>query len=151
MKILVTRTTKTEHSTTGRMEKLNGQPLFLCYTLEPVTLPAGSTVKPRAIPCGIFPLQIRWSPDHGRYLPYVANVPGFTGIEIHVGNFPRDTKACCVVGMTLAVDAVYQSHVAFDKLFTLLLDGRTLPENDISAVLDCGTIEYREEILQEAA
>lgn len=144
MKLVVTRITKTEHSTTGKLSKQNGVPTFICYTLEPVTLPSDSTVKPRAIPCGTYPLTIRWSPKHGRYIPCVGNVPGFFGIEMHIGNFPRDTEGCTLVGLSLVQDAVYQSHGAFDKLWALLLDGRTLLENEIDQVLDCGTITYEE-------
>jgi hypothetical protein len=147
MKITVTRWIATELSTIGRLF-VDGS--WVCYTLEPVTI-ADLNVKPRAIPAGTYRLTIRWSPKHGRYVPCVEGVPGFVGIEIHVGNFPRDTLGCTLVGLGMQTDEVTGSHGAFDKLFALLLGGRTLPEHDINAVLECGQITYEDSNFGAAA
>ena len=68
-----------------------------CFTLEP---PVKLDGKPRAIPAGPYPLTIRWSDEFGKHVPHVENVRGFTAIEQQVGNFPRDTKECTLVGQT---------------------------------------------------
>ena len=67
-----------------------------CFTLEPPTKTDGS--KPRAIDNGTYPLTIRWSFDHNCHCPHVEKVPSFTAIEQHIGNFPKDTKGCTLVG-----------------------------------------------------
>jgi hypothetical protein len=102
--------------TTGGQLFIDGA--FQCFTLEPVT--RNDDVKPRAIPDGTYQLDIRFSPKHGRDVPHVEGVPGFDEIEIHIGNFPKDTEGCCLVGKTRSADFVGQSHGAFDDLFTRL-------------------------------
>ena len=113
--ITVTRDQFTQESTGGQLF-IDG--VFQCFTLEPVT--RADDVKPRAIPEGTYTLDIRFSPKHGRNVPHVENVPGFVEIEIHIGNFPRDTEGCCLVGITRSQDFVGQSHGAFDDLFARL-------------------------------
>jgi Family of unknown function (DUF5675) len=113
--ITIKRDQFTQQSTVGR---LSIDDEFQCFTLEPVT--RDDNVKPRAIPDGAYTLDIRFSPKHGRDVPHVENVPGFEEIEIHIGNFPKDTEGCCLVGKTRSADFVGQSHGAFDDLFARL-------------------------------
>jgi hypothetical protein len=53
-------------------------------------------------------------------VPVVQSVPNFTGVEIHPGNFPPDTHACCLVGETEGTDFVGNSRAAFDALMQQL-------------------------------
>ncbi len=46
----------------------------------------------------------------------LIDVPGFTGIRIHIGNFPKDTEGCILVGTKLGIDKVVNSKIAFDGL-----------------------------------
>lgn len=114
MNLTVQRRWLTLNSTQGELS-IAGDDQFHLYTLEPVT--RTDAVKPRAIPAGTYPLTIRYSPKHGRLIPHVEDVPGFEEIEIHIGNFPKDTIGCTVVGRMRAVDGVLQSHAAFDALW----------------------------------
>ncbi len=86
-----------------------------CFTLEPAYGLAG--VKPRAIPAGTYPLDIRFSPRFNRDMPHVEQVPDFTEIMLHPGNFPRDTDGCCLVGTTLGINFVGESDAAFAPLY----------------------------------
>ena len=87
--------------------------LFFCYTLEP----------PMPIPDGTYKGSIVVSPEWTakRGYPFklvlLQDVPGHTGIEIHIGDFPADTKDCCLVGMGRLPDQLVNSEVAFFKLF----------------------------------
>lgn len=140
----------TPKSTCGQLA-IDGQPE--CFTLEPVTLPADDDRKPRAIPAGTFPLTIRWSPRFHKAVPHVEKVPGFSSIEIHIGNFPDDTIACTCVGQTHATDYIGMSTVAWTQLMVKLYAGATLtnpgsPEQN--HVWDVGTITYTGVSPQEA-
>jgi hypothetical protein len=91
-----------------------------CYTLEPPY--AGPMVKPRCIPAGTYDLTVRFSPRFARMMPHVENVPGFEGVLIHWGNFPKDTDACTLVGEIVEENFVGKSMVEFNLLFQKILD-----------------------------
>src|SRR5258708_4153577 len=109
MRILVKRRWFTAHATTGELF-LDG--LKFGYTLEPPK----REEKPCAIPEGTYDVTIRWSEKFSRLMPHVEDVPGFTAVEIHWGNFPRDTEACLLIGLTRdpQQEFIGQSKLAFD-------------------------------------
>lgn len=69
-----------------------------------------------AIPAGRYQVKIQWSPRFTRLLPRLQNVPGFQGVLIHPGNYPRDTEGCILPGTQIAGDSVVESRVAFLEL-----------------------------------
>jgi hypothetical protein len=95
---------------------LNG--IFEAYTLEPPTLQPPN--KPRAVPAGLYDWTLYASPRFGRSVVRVEDIVGFEDIEVHPGNFPRDTHGCCLVGRTEGTDFVGQSDVEFDALMAKL-------------------------------
>lgn len=127
MNILVTRDTATARSVTS-VVTTDG---FTCFGLEPAWDPSG-TIKPRAIPPGTYDVEIQFSPEHGRRVPVLQNVPGFTMIEIHWGNFefphldsqgqmhPPDSLGCLVVGKQRKTDEVDNSVATFNILVAML-------------------------------
>jgi hypothetical protein len=134
MNLLVKRRWFTQRSTVGELW-VNGDKQY--FTLEPpyglrtgrtrpngLTAPAAkaTSVRPAAsaIPFGTYPLTIRYSLKHQRNVPHVEKVPGFSEIEIHAGNFPKDTEGCVLVGITRAEDYVGRSTEAFEQLFAKL-------------------------------
>ena len=123
MKLLVTRKTFTALSTIG---DLSVDGAFFGYTLEP---PKRSE-KPCCIPLGTYDVTIRYSSKHSRLIPHVENVPGFSEIEIHIGNFPRDTEGCLLIGNVASSvpDQILGSKVAFDCLFRLLTEAKEKEE-----------------------
>ena len=56
----------------------------------------------------------------GGYLPRLEKVPGFDGVLIHVGNYPKDTEGCLLVGIEKGNDMILKSKSAFKKLYPLL-------------------------------
>jgi hypothetical protein len=111
--------------------------VFQCYTLEPRM--DRSLGKPYAISAGMYNVRLLESPHFdsllresaemqklfgmfgGRIItPYVENVPGFDAIEIHMGNYPRCTDGCTLVGQTRIADYVGQSDLAFRALMERL-------------------------------
>ena len=73
---------------------LNGA--FVCYTLENAA---------KAVPAGLYAIEVSKSPKFKRNLPLVwnANVPAKRGIRIHVGNSVKDSSGCVLVGMSREV------------------------------------------------
>jgi hypothetical protein len=112
---LVQRRQSTSQSITG---ELLVSAAHYCFTLEPPYGP--STVKPRAVPAGTFPLDIRFSPRFDRMMPHIENIPDFTDVMLHWGNFPWNTDACILVGSTLGPNFVGNSVAEFDNLFVTI-------------------------------
>lgn len=143
MKIQVIRDLFSSLSTQGEL-LLDGQ--LFCYTLEPPVKTDGS--KPRAIDCGVYPLTIRWSAEFGKHVPHVENVPGFTAVEQHWGNYPKDTKACTLVGNIRGPQPNFigQSVVAWSHLMSRYYEVAVLtnPEepSEKSHIWRVGEISY---------
>ena len=74
----------------GRMMFKEGQ---YGFTLEWPTF--GGNYAP--VPLGTYPLYVGWSNKFGKYMPHVQ-VPGRAGIEIHGGNFVKDSEGCTLLG-----------------------------------------------------
>ena len=93
-----------------------------CFVLEDRYRPPGEPKIHGAtcIPCGVYPVRITHSPKFGVDLPLVCDVPGFSGVRIHPGNFPSDTEGCLLPGRDRLPDAVQGSRLAFVDLFAKL-------------------------------
>jgi len=50
------------------------------------------------IPELIYPVHVSHSPKFRRLLPIINNVPGRSGIRMHVGNEARDSQGCVLLG-----------------------------------------------------
>lgn len=94
------------------------------WTLEPRM--DQSQGKPYAIPPGMYDYVVGPSFRFGRNVICVLGVPGFEDIELHPGNFPRDTHGCCLVGKTQSENFVGESDAEFDELM-----GRVTPTGQI--------------------
>ena len=116
MQLTVTRVWHTDLSTCGTLD-VDG--VFQCYTLEPRA--DQSRGKPYCIPAGNYVVTLAWSNHFQCLTPHIENVPGFTEIEIHWGNFPKDTEGCTIVGQTHTPDFVGFSKKAFLALMQKLV------------------------------
>lgn len=54
------------------------------------------------------------------YLPRLVDVPGYEGVLIHIGNYPKDTDGCILVGKNTIKGAVMESTATFKKLYDIL-------------------------------
>ena len=53
-------------------------------------------------------------------VPRLDNVPGYSGVLIHVGNTAADTEGCLLLGYNKVKGQVLNSKVAFEKVYNKL-------------------------------
>ncbi len=121
MDLLLIRKTNTEKSTIGDLfvnDKLE------CFTLEDMDrkLEDGGIKIPKktAIPRGKYEIIIDKSRRFNTFLPHLLDVPQFEGIRFHPGNTAEDTEGCILPGEIRGIDKIFNSRMAYDKLFTKL-------------------------------
>ena len=136
MKMTLVRKVFEKDRTLGELH-LEGTGYF-CDTLEPHCIDwsrekkvAGKT----AIPEGRYRVRVGWSPRRGRNVPWLKKVPHFKDIQIHAGNFPKDTRGCILVGTRNKIILV-GSRAVFGRLM-----GKLQFENDIEIVVKSETEE----------
>lgn len=98
-------------STQGVMG-IDGMSKFV--TLEP------PRVSGKLIPAATYHCVKSMSPRLKYITPEIMNVPGHIGERIHIGNYPKDTEGCVLVGMyNGGVDMISSSEKAFESLMSL--------------------------------
>lgn len=102
---------------------------YFCDTLEPHAINwqcEEKTAGLTAIPEGRYRVCLRYSKTFKRNMPFLENVPYFSGIMIHTGNSPKNTRGCVLVGQSLPLGGVegglYNSRIYFKKLYQLIAD-----------------------------
>ena len=74
-----------------------------------------------AIPSGIYPVTITYSPKYKKQMPLINNVKGYSGVRIHSGNTSKDTEGCVLVGLNKEVGKVLDSRKIYNVLFRELV------------------------------
>lgn len=69
-----------------------------------------------AIPAGKYKVVMSISSKFKRVMPYLENVPQFTGIMIHSGNTIKDTLGCILVGENKKKGQLVNSRKYSDEL-----------------------------------
>lgn len=109
----LTRLMDNETLTLGQL--LDDQSVIVCKTLE---LPdKGNQHTVSRIPAGTYICRRYHSPKRGYDVFELQDVPGRDAIEIHIGNWPKNTDGCVLVGTSFGVIdgelGVTDSHDAF--------------------------------------
>ena len=120
MELTMTRTSRQAECTTGVLYLGKER---MAHTLEPRWRDLGKEQKvagQTAIPEGTYEICLEVSARFKRLMPYLMNVPGFTGILIHCGNTVADTEGCILVGKRSVNDRLSMSRSAFNRLFARL-------------------------------
>jgi len=124
MQIIIDRKYKKAHYTIGNLY-ING--IWQCNTLEDpdrgltksMTLQQIKQIKVygnTAIPTGTYLVTYTYSNKFKALMPLVVDVPGWSGVLLHVGNTPEDTLGCILVGMNKVKGKVIESKVTFKKV-----------------------------------
>ena len=118
--LLLIRDEFTDKSTLGKLF-LNGE--MFCQTLELPYLDNQRSIS--CIPEGEYKVRLRTAKESSSrdYLHLlVQDVEGRSYILVHIGNFPKDTKGCILVGQSRQQDRVNNSRFAMDLLMKEILN-----------------------------
>lgn len=138
MRLRLQRHPSGPESTIGALYQVNGDTSLSerwCWTCEDVIrevegAPIGSWKVPgaTAIPAGLYRVILTPSVRfHGKILPLLEDVPGFSGVRIHPGNTSADTEGCILPGEMTDGTRVTSSTLAFGVVMARLhevIDGQ---------------------------
>jgi Family of unknown function (DUF5675) len=93
---------------------------FKCVTIEHAFEQPDGSWQPKLQP-GTYTCQRRLSPHFGVDVFEIINVAGCTYIEIHPGNWDRDTDGCVCPGEALAPSNLGQMVTASDQTFATFM------------------------------
>lgn len=121
MELLLIRNKSSKESTIGELT-LDGK--HIAYTLEDVVRPKGEKVFGKtAIPTGRYEVVITFSNRFQVMMPLLVDVPGYSGVRLHWGNYSSSTDGCLLVGTGKATDMVTDSRKAYAVVHKLIEDG----------------------------
>lgn len=104
---------------------------FVCNTLEDTDRGLTSAMSERqiasikvkgktAIPTGIYPIIVTYSPRFKKQMPLLCNIQNFEGVRIHSGNTANDTEGCILCGKNTEVGKVTSSRIWTEKVYELI-------------------------------
>jgi len=101
----------------GRLE--DAEKTLSLYTLEHAFLIPGDEYSP-IIPEGTYKCTRYKSPKaHGEEVWLLHDVPGHSYVEIHIGNYNKDSDGCILVGLRFEGVMISSSRVAFGALMKI--------------------------------
>jgi hypothetical protein len=91
---------------------------FVCQTLE---LPWENNAPDKScIPANTYICQLEFSPDHNQKVFWLQGTQPRKAVEIHWGNFVKDTKGCILLGTKREANAIDNSVSAFDAFMAFV-------------------------------
>lgn len=98
-----------------------------CGTLEP-KIRKEKIKGHTAIPAGTYTVEYAMSQKFGKKMPFLKNVPNFTGVMLHVGNELKDTEGCILVGEIKDMEKayIYNSRLTFNLLDAIIKNEKEL-------------------------
>lgn len=133
--ITIVRTSENGRSTTGELF-VDGR--FVAHTLELPWRNNQSYIS--AIPAGSYSAHLRFDKPDGWRLQ-LDNVPGRSGVQLHVGNYPSQIEGCVLVGLAVvnAENRLEASVEAYDRLRAAFyggVDARTSPDKQVRVTIN---------------
>lgn len=102
-------------STTCTMGYMSVDKKIICYSLE---LPWVDNLKNiSCVPIGSYNGILRYDKKDGWRIQ-LDNVPNRDAVQIHIGNYTKNTRGCVLVGLDAKIEdcAIQQSNLAYEKL-----------------------------------
>lgn len=132
--ITIVRTSENGSSTTGELF-VDGR--FVAHTLELPWRNNQSYIS--AIPAGRYAAHLRFDKPDGWRLQ-LNDVPGRSGVQLHVGNYPRQIEGCVLVGLAVvnAENRIEASAEAYDQLRAAFyggVDARSSPDKQVRVTI----------------
>lgn len=120
--VYLKRTTYTDKAiiSTLRVTSTRTAAVFSGFALE--NSHAGRLHRKKPTPSGDYPAKIRTDGKKGWRIE-LLHVPGHAHIEIHIGNFPRDSEGCFLPGVSADKNVVWDSGTAIKAI-------KSIVEND---------------------
>lgn len=116
MDLVLTRKANTEKGIFGTLTGQSDEGSILLQTLEHAYSDYSGNWAPK-LPRGVYTCQ-RGTHALKDGVPFetfeVMNVPGHSGILIHIGNYNNDSEGCILVGMSAVENMVENSKTAFE-------------------------------------
>lgn len=135
-RLTLTRISRQEKCTIGILHEGG---TILCYTLEPQwrDLEHEKKVMGRtAIPEGTYRIRMSPSKKFRRMMPYLMEVPNFTGVMIHPGNRVEDTEGCILVGERDKLNTLMYSRRTFERLYETLFEQANEEGGELEIVIE---------------
>lgn len=135
-RLTLTRTSRQEGYTTGILHEGG---TILCYTLEPQWRDLKREKKvmgQTAIPEGTYRIRMSPSQKFHRMMPYLMEVPNFTGVMIHPGNRVEDTEGCILVGERDKPHTLVNSRRTFERLYDTLFEQANEEGGELEIVIE---------------
>ena len=92
---------------------------FFCDTLEDEERKV-KIEHETAIPVGAYKVIINYSNRFKRLMPLLLDVPNFTGVRIHNGNFAKHSSGCVLTGVYSSQGYIRDSRDTFARLFKVM-------------------------------
>lgn len=132
--ITIARTSENASSTTGELF-VDGR--FVAHTLELPWRNNQSYIS--SIPVGSYTAHLRFDKSDGWRLQ-LDDVPGRSGVQLHIGNYPNQIEGCVLVGLAVnnAESRVELSAEAYDRLraaFYGSVNARISPDKQVRVTI----------------
>ena len=140
--VILRRQTVTSESTVGELDVFGTR----VFTLEDpprkhkvygeTRIPSGSYTLNLRNEGGMTLRYQRRFPKMHEGMIWLRHVPMFEWVYIHIGNSPRDTEGCVLVGWERAKNRVYGSVRAYEAIYPLLVAAIKSEAGCVCTILD---------------
>ena len=122
MKLIIRRYKHIDDGTIGKFELVGVNTVLMTgYALESAGPDTTERGKDRRIPAGLYSVVWHRSPKFNCVVPVLYNeqVPKDRYIEIHAGNYPKDTEGCILLGRKACDEGVLESKATLAEFLRL--------------------------------
>lgn len=125
------------HLAAGEMAFCTLEPAFHAVKVAGVTrIPQGQYELKLRTEGGMHEQYLEKFGDWHKGMLWLQDVPDFEDVYIHIGNYPKDTKGCILVGESMGDNAVWNSTSAYRQLYPGVASAILAGENVMVEIRD---------------